>query len=195
MAMKQITKGYPNWDVPYNENVDEYNNTIGNTNMGTTATTITGAIKEIKERTETETSKIQTVVADVNNNKTKIAEHTSQLNDITKTYDDLMPIVPDEGFTLDTSNINGYFKINGDIVKVWFSIKSNTIKEANTWIKITTLAFCSKLYTAGFALASNNVDIKPLINSQCAINENGELYVYGDSQWNSIKGYIEFLLK
>ena len=81
MAMKQITKGYPNWDVPYNENVDEYNKTIGNTNMETKATTITGAIKEIKELAETETSKIQTVVADVNNNKTKIAEHTSLLND------------------------------------------------------------------------------------------------------------------
>ena len=81
MAMNKITKGYPNWDVPYNENVEEYNNTIGNVNMGTTATTITGAIKEVKELAETETSKIQTVVADVNNNKTKIAEHTSQLNE------------------------------------------------------------------------------------------------------------------
>ena len=80
MAMKQITKGYPNWDVPYNENVEEYNNTIGNTNMGTTATTITGAIKEVKELINTKGGEIQTVVADVNNNKTKIAEHTSQLN-------------------------------------------------------------------------------------------------------------------
>lgn len=82
MAMKQITKGYPNWDVPYNENVEEYNNTIGTINMGTTATTITGAIKEVKELINTKGGEIQTVVADVNNNKTKIAEHTSQLNDM-----------------------------------------------------------------------------------------------------------------
>ena len=119
----------------------------------------------------------------------------SKLNDITKTYDDLLPIVPDEGFSLDTSNLNGYFKINGNIVKVWFSIKSNTIKEANTWVKITTLAFNAKLNTGGFAVASDNVNIKPFIYSGCAISENGELYVYGVSQWNSIKGYIEFLLK
>ena len=27
MSMNKMTKGYPNWDVPYNENVEEYNNT------------------------------------------------------------------------------------------------------------------------------------------------------------------------
>ena len=102
MAMKQITKGYPNWDVPYNENVEEYNNTIGNVNMGTTATTITGAIKEIKELAETETSKIQTVVADVNNNKTKIAEHTSQLNaKVNKSSVINNCSVTEDGFALD----------------------------------------------------------------------------------------------
>ena len=153
---------------------------IGTTVMGTTATDVTGAVKELNDKIGSEE---------------KEGSIISQLNDITKTYDDLIPIVPDEGFTLDTSNINGYFKINGDIVKVWFSIKSNTIKEANTWVKITTLAFCSKLNTGGFAVASDNVNIKPFIYSGCSINKNGELYVYGDSQWNSIKGYIEFLLK
>ena len=47
MSMNKITKGYPNWDVPYNENVDEYNNTIGNEELVTTSKTIKGAINEI----------------------------------------------------------------------------------------------------------------------------------------------------
>ena len=45
--------------------------------------TLTGTIKELKELINTKGGEIQTVVADVNNNKTKIAEHTTQLNETT----------------------------------------------------------------------------------------------------------------
>lgn len=80
MAMKKITKGYPNWDVPYNENVDEYNNTIGNEELLTTSTTIKGAINEIHNVADD----VTTINADISNLKISVSQNTSQLNDNTQ---------------------------------------------------------------------------------------------------------------
>ena len=64
------------------EELNKLKTTLGNENLNTTSQTLTGAINEIKDLTDIGDSKIQTVVTDVDNNKTKIAEHTSQLNEI-----------------------------------------------------------------------------------------------------------------
>lgn len=77
MSMNKITKGYPNWDVPYNENVDEYNNTIGNEELVTTSKTIKGAINEIHNVADD----VTTINADISNLKTSVAQNTSQLNE------------------------------------------------------------------------------------------------------------------
>ena len=79
MAMNKITKGYPNWDVPYNENVDEYNNTIGNEELLTTSKTIKGAINEIHNVADD----VTTINADISNLKTNVSKNTSQLNALT----------------------------------------------------------------------------------------------------------------
>lgn len=78
MGMQKITKGYPNWDAPYNENVDEYNNTIGNEELLTKNKTIKGAINEIKNVADD----VTTLDADISNIKKNVAENTSKLNDI-----------------------------------------------------------------------------------------------------------------
>ena len=83
--MNKITKGYPNWDVPLNNNIQEYNDTIGTENMGTTSTTIKGAIKELKDSIDTNktdlSDKVQTNTADISNLKTKNTEITTQMNE------------------------------------------------------------------------------------------------------------------
>ena len=80
MSMEKITKGYPNWDVPYNANVDEYNNTIGNVDLKTTDKTIKGAINEVKDITDDIKEDVQINTADISNLKTSVSNNTSSLN-------------------------------------------------------------------------------------------------------------------
>ena len=89
--IQMITKGYPNWDKPLNENIQEYNDTIGTEEMGTIATTVKGAIKELKKSIDSNKSdlsdKVQTNTADISNLKTKNTEINSQLeNKIEETF-------------------------------------------------------------------------------------------------------------
>ena len=67
MSMEKITKGYPNWDVPYNANVDEYNNTIGSAELETEDKTIVGAINEVKENSDSIKENVQINSADISN--------------------------------------------------------------------------------------------------------------------------------
>ncbi|WP_321833497.1 hypothetical protein [Clostridium butyricum] len=81
MSMQKITKGYPNWDVPYNENVEEYNNTIGNVELETEDKTIKGAINEVKNNLDNLKDGTQINTADISNLKTSVAQNSASLNE------------------------------------------------------------------------------------------------------------------
>lgn len=82
--MDKIVKGYPNWDVPLNKNIDEYNETMGNAELLTEDKTVKGAINEIKTANDEIIEKIkddtQINTADISNLKTSVAQNTSSLN-------------------------------------------------------------------------------------------------------------------
>lgn len=82
MSMEKITKGYPNWDVPYNFNVDEYNNTIGNAELKTEDKTLKGAINEVKGSVDNVKDEVLINTSDISNLKTSVSNNTAQLKDL-----------------------------------------------------------------------------------------------------------------
>ena len=104
--MDKIVKGYPNWDVPLNKNIDEYNETIGNAELLTKDKTVKGSINEIKTENNEVIKKIkddtQVNTADISNLKTSVAKNTAQLNDITQEISNLQTdkqdMLPDTGW-------------------------------------------------------------------------------------------------
>ena len=89
--MDKIVKGYPNWDIPLNANIDEYNETMGNAELLTEDKTVKGAINEIKTGNDETIGKIrddtQINTADISNLKTSVAQNTSSLNESTNSKD------------------------------------------------------------------------------------------------------------
>lgn len=108
--MDKIVKGYPNWDVPLNKNIDEYNETIGNAELLTKDKTVIGAINEIKTGNDEIIEKIkddtQINTADISNLKTSVAQNTSSLNDkVNKSSIVNNCNVTEEGFVADARQL------------------------------------------------------------------------------------------
>lgn len=137
MSMEKITKGYPNWDVPYNANVDEYNNTIGNVDLKTTDKTIKGAINEVKDITDDIKEDVQINTADISNLKTSVSNNTSSLNANTQNINGLKSVVK--------YGDNETTKILASVLGVSFKDLSNT-----NFLEI---------FTSGVNFKDNNVKI------------------------------------
>lgn len=106
MAMQKITKGYPNWDVPYNENVEEYNNTIGNIELDTENKTIKGAINEVKNNLDNIKENEQINAADISKLKTSVAQNASSLNEKANLATTPSKTIANITFFVDASNGN-----------------------------------------------------------------------------------------
>lgn len=126
--MDKIVKGYPNWDIPLNANIDEYNATMGNAELLTEDKTIKGAINEIKTKNDETIGKIkddtQINTADISNLKTSVAQNTTQLNAIAlynkASCSYAMSVVPNYTLELATdtqSNVN-LFDIEEQKIKI-----------------------------------------------------------------------------
>lgn len=140
MAMNKITKGYPNWDVPYNENVEEYNNTIGNVELDTEDKTIKGAINEVKNNLDNIKENEQINAADISNLKTSVANNAQSIGDINSQMNDKAnkdTIVnncntTEEGFILDARQGKTlYDMLNRIIIKKIYPTFTNGVATIN----------------------------------------------------------------
>lgn len=175
--MDKIVKGYPNWDVPLNKNIEEYNTTMGNAELLTEDKTIKGAINEIKTKNDETIGKIkddtQINTADISNLKTSVAQNSSQLKESTKEIDNLKsnqleyeegnwtPIVGTTQGNFIATNTGKYIKI-GNLVTCFATCKItdlNNLKE-NRNIKISGFPFPVKVQSSGVLNMANTTDNK-----------------------------------
>lgn len=171
--MDKIVKGYPNWDIPLNANIDEYNATMGNAELSTEDKTIKGAINEIKSKNDETIGKIkddtQINTADISNLKTSVAQNTSSLN---------------AKANKSNAEFTGYIKLNNNYVAD-YETKNMTL--LNGWTLVDGSIECIRVGKVGFI----NLSLKSGVTNPSGSTQVLELPFYSKHNIMSLTGYGE----
>ena len=163
--MDKIVKGYPNWDIPLNANIDEYNATMGNAELLTEDKTIKGAINEIKTKNDETIGKIkddtQINTADISNLKTSVAQNTSSLNE--------------KANKTDVEGLQGVVKYgDNETTKILAPVSGVSIKNKNN-------TDFMPLYCSDVIFKTENRAIRGIGSDQIQIKSPGELRLLTDN--------------